>query len=308
MISIIIPFHNERENLPVLINRLIETLQKIAKDYEVILVDDGSTDNSISNSKNQISKIKTTTQNVKLLQHRKRLGKGQALFTGLKNARGNAIVFMDADLQDDPEELPKFLNKIDEGYDFVNGVRVGRKDNALIRLYSSLAKHFLRIFLNSPYTDVNCGYKAFKRKVAADFTFYGNNFRFFPLAVYYRGYKVSEIPVANHPRIHGESKYGTNKIFVGFMDTLTAYFLYKFSERPLHFFGLIGGVLFTLGFLLSMYLTIERLFFGVLLYRRPALFLGILLIIVGIQIVMTGILGELIVYLQKKGDKSVKTN
>ena len=300
MLSIIIPFYNEAENLPILIKRLVEVGEKISREYEIVLVDDGSIDNSFTNLKSQISNLKSKSQNLKLLKHRKRLGKGQALRTGLEQSKGDIIVFMDADLQDDPEDLPKFLKKIENGYDFINGVRVGRRDNLVIKMYSILAKYFLRIFLNSPYTDINCGYKAFKREILSDFTFYGNNFRFFPLAVFYNGYKVAEIEVKNNPRQFGKSKFGSGKLVIGIFDTLTAFFLYKFAERPLHFFGIIGGILFLIGFLISLLLAIERLFFGVLLYQRPILWLGLSLIIVGIQILMTGIIGELIVYLDKK--------
>ena len=293
MISVIIPFYNEKENLPILIDKLTNQLDRLKKEYEILLVDDGSTDKfKILNLKSQI--------NIKLINHKKRLGKGQALKTGVDNSTGDIIVFMDADLQDDPRDLSKFLKKIKEGYDFVNGIRVGRQDNFLVKTYSLLASKFLRTFLNSPYSDINCGFKAFKRAVLNDFIFYGNNFRFFPLAVFYNGYKVTEIEVRNNKRKFGQSKFGPGKLITGIFDTLTAYFLYKFSERPLHFFGTIGGVIFLIGFLISLYLTIERLFFGVLLVTRPLLWLGLLLIIVGIQILMTGIIGELIVYLNKK--------
>ncbi|MBI4009099.1 glycosyltransferase family 2 protein [Candidatus Roizmanbacteria bacterium] len=300
MISIIIPFYNEKDNLPALINppageagQLVHQCNKLKQEYEIILVNDGSTDGSISMFDLRNSRIK-------IIHHKKKLGKGQALFSGLQEANGDVIIFMDADLQDDPEDLPKFVKKIEAGYDFVNGIRIGRKDNTIIKIYSTLARYFLQIFLHSPFSDINCGFKAFRREVLSDFTFYGNNFRFFPLAVYYNGYRVTEIPVKNNPRLHGKSKYGIEKVFVGLLDTLTAYFIYKFSERPLHFFGIVGGALFVAGFLVSLYLTIERLFFGVLLYRRPALLLGVVLLIVGIQIITTGIIGELIVYLNKK--------
>jgi len=297
MISIIIPFFNEKENLPVLIEQLINQLDKLKKEYEIIFVDDGSIDNfqfSIFNFH--------SNSNIKYIKHKKRLGKGQALKTGIENSSGDIIVFMDGDLQDDPKDLPKLLKKIEEGYDFVNGIRVGRQDNFLVKSYSLLAAKFLQTFLHSPYTDINCGFKAFKRKVLQDFVFYGNNFRFFPLYVFYNGYKVTEIEVKNNPRRFDKSKFGPGKLVTGIFDTLTAYFLYQFAERPLHFFGTIGAILFSIGFLISLYLTIEKLFFGVLLVTRPLLWLGILLIIIGIQIGMTGIIGELIVYLSKKSN------
>jgi len=292
MISIIIPFYNEKENLPILVDLLVRELMN--KKYEIILVDDGSDD------KYQISNIKSQT-NLKLIKHKKRLGKGQSLKTGIENSKGDTVVFMDADLQDDPSDLDKFLKKIDEGYDFVNGIRKGRHtDNFILEIYSSLAGSFLKTFLHSPYTDINCGFKAFKRDVLKDFIFYGNNFRFFPLYVFYNGYEVGEITVKNNPRRFGKSKFGPEKLVTGVFDTLTAFFLYKFAEKPLHFFGTIGLIVFTTGFLIALYLTIERLFFGALLITRPLLWLGILLIIIGIQIGMTGIIGELIVYLNKK--------
>jgi len=300
MISVIIPFYNESENLATLIKHLIKVNNELNREYEIILVNDGSTDNS--KVKIQKSKLQVKSQNFKIIDHKKRLGKGLALKTGIENSIGENIVFMDADLQDDPRDLPKFIEKIDQSYDFINGIRIKRQDNLLVKLYSNLASYFLKTFLHSPYTDINCGFKAFKREVLSDFVFYGNSFRFFPLAVFYNGYKVTEINVRNNKRRFGQSKFGPGKLITGIFDTLTAYFLYKFSERPLHFFGTVGGVIFLIGFFISFYLTIERLFFGVLLVTRPLLWLGLLLIIVGIQIVMTGIIGELIVFLDKKSN------
>ncbi|MEO6508856.1 MAG: glycosyltransferase, partial [Patescibacteria group bacterium] len=144
------------------------------------------------------------------------------------------------------------------------------------------------------------GFKALKKEILKDTVFYGNNFRFLPLAAFTQGYKVTEVAVDNRARKYGVPKFGNGKAFIGLIDTITAYFLYKFAEKPLHFFGIIGGVFFVIGFLMALYLTIERVFFGVLLIYRPLLQLAILLIIVGIQIGMTGIIGELIVYLNKK--------
>jgi len=293
MISIIIPFYNESESLPILVDELTNVMQKIKKDYEIVLVDDGS---------EETSKFKDQRSNIKLMRHRKRMGKGQALKTGVENSKGDTIIFMDADLQDDPKDIGKFLKKIDEGNDFVNGIRANRQENMIVKIYSKIASWFLRKFLHSPFTDINCGFKTFKKEVLKDFVFYGNNFRFFPLATYLNGYKVSEVTVINNKRKFGQTKFGKSKIFVGILDTLTAYFLFKFSEKPLHFFGIFGSISFIIGFLILFYLAVERIAYKVMLYRRPILFLGMLLVIVGIQVVMTGIIGELIVYLNKKSN------
>jgi len=289
MISIIIPFYNEEKNIPILLQEIDEVMRKENKPFEVVLVDDGSE-----------KKIQTPNSNsIKLIEHKKRMGKGEALKTGMSHANGNIIIFMDGDLQDDPHDFPSFFAKLEDGYDLVNGIRSKRKDTGIIQLYSHLANSVLRNIFKSPFTDINCGFKAFKREVLENMPLYGNNFRFLPLSAYYQGFKVAEIPVNNRKRIHGESKFGMSKLFIGLLDMTTAYFVFKFAERPLHFFGTMGGILFSAGFFISLYLAYERIFFNVLLYRRPLLQLGIVLIIVGIQIVMTGLIGELIVYLNK---------
>jgi glycosyltransferase involved in cell wall biosynthesis len=308
MISVIVPFYNEKESLPILIESLVLELDRLKKEYEIVLVDDGSDKNSKLKTSafakaaadRQISNLHLKSKHFKILIHQKRKGKGEALKTGVENSKGEILVFMDADLQDDPKDLPKFFEKIDQGYDFVNGYRVNRSDNFLVKIYSKVASWFLKIFLHSPFSDINCGFKVFKKEVLKDFIFYGNNFRFFPLFVFYQGFKVTEVPVLNHPRRFGKSKFGPQKLFIGIFDMLTAYFLYKFSEKPLHFFGIFGGLISFFGFLILAILAYERIFHHVLLYRRPILWLGVLLVIVGIQIIATGIIGELMVYLSKK--------
>jgi len=297
MISVIIPFYNEKNNLPILLDQLKIVLSEINKDSEIILVDDGSTDGY------RLSVVGYQERNrfdIRLIKHRKRFGKGRALQTGLEHAGGEIIVFMDADLQDDPRDLKYFLAKIDQGYDFINGARKNRQDNSQIKLYSKIANWFLRTVMHSPYTDINCGYKVFRKEVLGESVLYANNFRFFPLAASYRGFRVGEVAVNNRERRSGRSKFGRSKLMIGIFDTLTAYFIFRFSEAPLHFFGPIGGLLFVIGLLITGYLIIERLFFRMLLYRRPILQIGVLLIIVGIQIIMTGMIGELIVYLNKR--------
>lgn len=296
MLSIIIPFYNEEENLAPLHDELKKKLEEMREAHEIVFVDDGSRDGSAE----EVAKLLKKDPQVRLVVHNKRLGKGDALRDALSKAKGDLIVFMDADLQDDPADLPQFLAKIKEGYDFVNGIRVKRKDNPVVKIYSGAANWFLKNFLQSPFTDINCGYKMFRREALDDIVLYGNNFRFLPLAAFYKGKRVGEIPVHNRPRFKGVTKFGIKKLFTGIIDTMTAYFIYRFAEQPLHFFGLIGGVFFLAGFVITFILAVERLFFNVLLYRRPSLLLGILLIIVGLQVVMTGIIGELVVFQHKK--------
>ncbi|MFZ2206842.1 MAG: glycosyltransferase family 2 protein [Microgenomates group bacterium] len=291
MISIIIPFYNEEKNIPILLEEIYSECKKAHYEFEVLLIDDGSTE--------KLQLESPELQNVRIFTHRKRMGKGEALRTGIKNAKGDIFVFMDGDLQDDPADLPKFMHEIKSGADLVNGIRSKRIDSPLIRLYSFFANVVLHRLFHSPFTDINCGFKMFKKELLDEYPLYGNNFRFFPLSAYYRGYCVKEVVVHNRKRIHGSSKFGPMKLFTGILDMTTAYFVFLFADRPLHFFGPIGSVLFSIGFLISFYLAIERIFFRVLLYRRPILQLGIVLIIVGIQIGMTGLIGELIVYFNK---------
>ncbi len=297
-LSIIIPFFNERENLEPLYNELKQALENLKglSSWEIVFVNDGSLDGG----EKIVEKIVKAERRVRLVSLNRQFGKGKALEEGLKVASGELIAFMDADLQDDPKDLEKFLKKIEQGCDLVNGVRQKRQDNLVIKIYSKIFNWFLRNFLKSPFSDINCGFKVFKREVSENIPLYANNFRFFPLAAFYKGFKVCEVPVNNRPRLHGKSKFGVKKIFIGVLDTLTAYFLFQFAERPLHFFGALGGIIFAIGSIILGYLAIERIFFGQLLYRRPILQLGILLVVIGVQIVMTGFLGELIVYLKRE--------
>lgn len=293
MISVIIPFYNEEDNLALLQERLTHVLTRIGDPYEIILIDDGSIDDSVE-------MINKKDKHIVLLKHRKQMGKGKALVTGFRASKGDILVFMDADLQDDPDELPHFIKKIKQGYDLVNGWRKKRNDGIIKTLPSLIGNRvILKHILKSQYHDINCGFKALKRDIMNEIQLYGDNFRFLPIAAEKQGFNTTEIPVKHHERHHGKSKYGFFKRFSIFADIFTTYFLYRFSEKPLHFFASVGGFFFVIGFLIDLYLTIERLFFNQLLYNRPLLQMGMLFIIVGIQIVMTGIIAELLVYLHK---------
>lgn len=292
MLSLIIPFHNEKDNLPELTERLLKVLRGTKQKFEIIYVDDGSTDGTTPGGKHD---------EVVVLTHPKRFGKGRALTTGFTKAKGATIIFMDADLQDDPDDLPAFIAKIEEGYEFVNGWRATRNDPINKTLPSAIFNYFLLDkLLHSPYHDINCGFKAMKREVLEKNPLYGDNYRFLPFIAYEQGYKIAEVQVQHHARKHGVSKYGFWRMLYGFFDTVTTYFIYRFAEKPLHFFGPIGLVSFTIGSLITFVLGIERIFFGVELYKRPIVLLGMLLIIVGLQVILTGILAELVVYFNNR--------
>ena len=204
-LSIIIPFHNEAENLPELLKAIEYEFESLLQNlkHEIILVDDGSLDDYKPGIQAYVS-----FPHITLVKMGRQMGKGKALNAGIRASTGDLIVFMDADLQDDPADLHAFLGKIHEGYDLVNGVRYDRQDTALVKVYSKIARWFLKRYLHSPFTDINCGFKMFRKVLLDDIAIYGNNFRFFPLAAFYEGYRVTEVHVHNRPRLYGKSKYG----------------------------------------------------------------------------------------------------
>ncbi|QQG44117.1 MAG: glycosyltransferase family 2 protein [Candidatus Roizmanbacteria bacterium] len=296
MISIIIPFHNEEQNLPILFHKLKDEINKLKIEYEIIFVDDGSTDLG----KAQLEKTIEKDSKSKILVLRKNYGKGKALETGFFESKGEIIVFMDADLQDDPQDIPKFIHKINEGYDLVNGYRKKRNDGVDKTFPSKIYNKLIARLFNVDLHDINCGFKVMRREVLENVRLYGDNYRILPILAKNEGFKITEVEVDHHARQYGVSKYGFWRMLFGFFDLISYFFLIKYVEKPLHFFGTVGVSIFALGSLILIYLGIERIYFQELLYRRPILFLGLLLVIVGVQIIVTGFIGELIVYLNKR--------
>lgn len=297
MISIIIPVYNEEETLTPLTAKIKAECKKLKQSYELIFVNDGSKDDT----EHILLKLQREDKSVHVVTHRKQFGKGEALQTGLNAASGSRIILMDADLQNDPADLGKFISKIDEGYDVVNGYRRLRRDNwdktLPSKIYNSvIISHLFGLKLH----DINCGFKAVRREVFDSVKLYGDNYRILPVLAKHEGFKVTEVEVVHHPRQHGVSKYGFWRMLFGFFDVMTQFFLLRFVEKPLHFFGALGVLLFSFGVIILLYLGILRLIYGILLYRRPIIFLGMLLVIVGVQIIATGFIGELIVYLNKR--------
>src|SRR3989338_258751 len=297
-ISIIIPFLNEEGNLAKLYKEIAHVLKNIT--YELVLIDDGSSDQSYQ----EITHATRSAKNVIILRNKRRLGKGYALAKGIRVAHGDVIVFMDADLQDNPADLPAFIRKIEEGYDLVNGWRAVRHDGADKTWPSKIANTLLwQGLLRTSLHDMNCGFKAFQRHVLDEFTFYGDNYRFIPYMAEQLGFKVTEVKVQHRSRHSGKSKYGALRMFYGVIDTLTQFFIMRYSQKPFHFFGALGAVIFTCGALIATYLTYEWYVYGEDLQRRPLLLFAMLLIIIGVQFFLTGITSELNVYLSHKNEQ-----
>ena len=285
-ISIVIPLLNEKESLPFLFEKINQVCKRHQYDYEIIFVDDGSTDGSLDILK---SLRETNPGIVKIISFRKNYGKSAALSEGFKAVRGDFVITMDADLQDDPEEIPNLLAKLGEGYDLVSGWKKKRYDPITKTIPSRLFNFVTAKLTGIPIHDFNCGLKAYRRNVIEDIPVYGELHRYLPVLANWQGYRVTEIPVKHHPRKFGTTKFGFNRFFHGFFDLLTVLFI-----TPLYIFGGIGSTFFFFGFLIEAYLTILK-FSGVYgITRRPLFFLGFLLIIVGIQFFSIGLLGDMI--------------
>jgi len=287
-VTIVIPVYNEEESIPSLYTEIKSSLKNFPE-HEIIFINDGSKDTSI----HKISTLVDNDSTVTLIDLYSNSGKADALNEGFKAAKGEIIISMDADLQDDPAEIPNLVDKINEGWDLVSGWKVDRKDPITKRWPSKLFNAIMRYVTNVKIHDFNCGLKAYKNKVVKALDLYGGMHRYTPALAAQKGFSVTEIPVNHRPRKFGVTKYGGSRIFHGFYDLLTVMFLGKYLSRPLHFFGTIGLILLSLGFVINVYLTLGW-FNGVWIGNRPIFFLGILLLIVGVQFFSMGLIGELI--------------
>ena len=290
-ISLIVPLFNEEESVIPLSHEIRKALSRINIDYEVILVDDGSTDQSLQ----KIKEIARTDNRFKFISFRKNYGKSAALYMGFKIAIGDAVVTMDADLQDDPHEIQNLLKKLDEGFDLCSGWKKKRQDPFIKKISSKFFNFVTRIISGIKIHDFNCGLKAYRREVIEHVKVYGELHRYIPILAKWQGYKVTEIPVQHHPRRYGKTKFGMSRFFKGFIDLVTVIFVTRYIKRPMHFFGFLGALSFFVGFIVLGYLTVLWIQ-GIPLSNRPMLFLGMLLIIVGVQLFAVGLLGEVIVH------------
>ncbi len=291
LISFVVPTYNEEQSLRKLYDQIVEHVNPTGHDYEIIFIDDGSTDGSMDVMK----ALHAEDSRVKVVQFRRNFGKAAALMAGFAQVQGEVVFTMDADLQDDPVEIPRFLEKLDEGYDLVSGWKYPRLDPITKTAPSRLANFTIRLGTGIKLHDFNCGYKAMRREVAKEIKLYGELHRYVPVLAHWRGFKVTEIKVRHHPREFGRSKYGFRRLSRGLFDFITVIFLLQYTRRPLHFFGWFGLISLFLGVVIDGYLSILWLS-GETIGHRPLLTLGTLLIIVGAQFFSLGLLAELLSY------------
>ncbi|MCL4536412.1 MAG: glycosyltransferase family 2 protein [Nitrospirae bacterium] len=298
-VSIVIPLYNEEDNVEVLHERLREVLDDLGTEYEIIYVDDGSSDRTLS----LLEDIQKMDKNILVLSLRRNFGQTAAFAAGFDFARGDVVVTMDGDLQNDPKDIPRLLDVIKD-YDLVSGWRKKRKDTFLTRrLPSMIANWLISKVTGVKLHDYGCSLKAYRRDVVKNLRLYGEMHRFIPAVASWYGVRVAEIETAHHPRLRGKSKYGISRTIKVLLDLITVKFLQSFSTKPMQFFGPMGMIFGMAGVGISLYLSIEKLFRGVSIGGRPLLLLGALLIIVGVQFIGMGLLGEMLVRVYHESQK-----
>jgi glycosyltransferase involved in cell wall biosynthesis len=289
-LSIVIPFYNEVKNIPPLLEEIYQALRPTGWPYEIVAVDDGSRDGTLELLRQELARF----DHFQLIRFRKNFGQSAAMAAGFDRAAGEIIITMDGDLQYDPADIPRLVEKIGEGYDIVSGWREKRKDPFLTRrLPSHLANKIISWVTGVKLHDYGCTLKAFKQEVAKHIRLYGEMHRFIPAIASWMGVTIDEIPVNHRPRKFGRSKYGLSRTIRVILDLITVKFLLTYSTRPIHVFGLWGIVSGFTGLALALVLTLQRLFGGTPLSNRPILLLAVLLIFIGVQFISIGLLGEL---------------
>lgn len=290
MISFVIPLLNEEDSLPDLHGAIVRTVESLACPYEILFVDDGSTDQSPAILE---ALYERDPEHVRVIQLRRNFGKTAALTAGFAQVRGEVIVTMDADLQDDPAELPKLLAKLDEGYDLVGAWRMNRQDPVSKKWPSRLANFTISTLSGIQLHDANCGFKVYRCEVVRDLRLYGDLHRYIPVLAHWKGYRVAEVPVMHHPRRYGQSKYGARRFVRSYIDFLSVLFGTRYLKRPMHLFGTLGSVFAAAGVVVMLYLAVLWLFQGGIGWR-PLLFFGTTALVVGIQLISVGLLGEML--------------
>ena len=296
-ISVVIPVCNEASTLEPLVDQIESNLKANGQmNFEIVFIDDGSTDTSWEVIERLTCKH---PDQIRALRFRRNFGKAAALAAGFEEARSEIIVTMDADLQDDPEEIPALLAKLEEGYDCVSGWKQLRKDPLGKTLPSRVFNWATRATSGVKLHDFNCGFKAYRASALKHLNLYGELHRYIPVLLAAEGYTIAEVPVKHHRRTHGVSKYGWKRLLKGGLDLMTVIVLTRYLKRPGHFFGGFGLLSGSAGFAILSWLSIDKIFFGANIGTRPLFFLGILLLLLGVQLISTGLIGELISFNSK---------
>lgn len=297
-LSVIVPLYNEKNSLEQLYQEICAELARIPGQHELIFVDDGSRDGSFE----ILRGLQARDPRIRLIRFRRNFGKSAALSAGFSMVRGDLIVTLDADLQDQPFEIHRLLEKLEEGNDLVSGWKQDRKDPLGKRWASRVFNTVTALLTGVPLHDINCGLKAYRRQVIEEIRVYGEMHRFIPVLASYRGFRVAEIPVSHRARLHGQSKFGVERFLGGFFDLLTVIMLTRYTSKPLHVFGILGVSLLGLGFLLESYLTVGWFLGYWWIQERPLFLLGILLLIIGVQFIFFGLLAEMLAYSTRRAD------
>jgi len=296
-LSIVIPIYNERESIGKLYENLNKALSKMNLKYEVLLIDDGSIDGTF----NDLLKIHRKNRLFKIIRFRKNFGQTSAISAGFNYAKGEVVITLDADLQNDPQDIPVLLKKLNEGYDIVSGWRKNRKDKAVTRRFPSIVANKIISKLTGVHLhDYGCTLKAYRKEVVKNINLYGEMHRYIPAIASWMGVKVAEVPVVHHSRKYGKSKYGVSRTIKVVLDIITVKFLLSYSQSPIQMFGLLGLFSGTVGFIVTAYLIIMRLFFNQSLSDRPLFVLSIFMIFIGVQLITIGLLAEVLIRVYHK--------
>ncbi len=290
-LSIVIPIFNEQENVEKMYVELVSTLKKLGKSYEIVFVDDGSTDLTFE----KLQRLARKNRKVRIVKFTRNFGQTAALLSGFQKARGNVIISMDADLQNDPSDIPKLLGKLNNKYDVVCGWRANRKDSFGKVLSSKISNWLMGILMDLNIHDSGCTLRAYKRRTINDLQIYGETHRYIPALIASRGFKVTEIPVNHRSRFRGKTKYGLARLPKGLLDLLTLKFLVTYGSRPVHIFGGAGLILFGFGFLGGLWLAYRKFVLSQSIGSSPLLTLVLLLLLLGVLFVLNGFIAELLI-------------
>ncbi len=286
-ISVVVPVFNEEDNVEKLHTKIKEECAKLGRTFEIIFINDGSTDRTAEKCRN--------LSPLRLINFRKNYGQTAAFDAGFQAARGEVIITMDGDLQNDPADIAKLLEKMDEGFDVVSGWRFERKDSLSKKIFSRGANLLRKFFMQDKIHDSGCSLKAYKRECFEDLELFGEMHRFIPALLEIDGFKVGEVKVSHHPRISGVTKYNWKRAFKGFVDMVSIWFWRKFANRPLHLFGASGMVLSFLGGMILVWMFVEKVFWGESIGERIWPMIGVMLVLVGVQLFISGLLADILI-------------